>query len=121
MKKITPDPPSNNPPSSETLTSSEAAQLGRSHFQSHAQPGEKQLINSLPESLFITRPNLSAEEALTTAYEVLEAAIATAYQSAEHQDGSNRQLALAVVHLAEMAHTLVASALDRRRVAATDI
>ncbi|WP_397449582.1 DUF6124 family protein [Pseudomonas sp. NA-150] len=119
MKKITPDPPSSNSPPSENLTSSEAAQRARTHFQNHSQPRGK-LVNSLPESLFITRPNLSVEEALTTAYEVLEAAIATAYQSAEHQDGSSRQLALAVVHLTEMAHTLVASALDQRWVAAAD-
>jgi len=59
-------------------------------------------------------PHTNDEEALTAACEILQSAIATAYESADNLDGSRRKLALAVMHLIDMAHTLVESVLEKK-------
>ncbi|WP_248746671.1 DUF3077 domain-containing protein [Pseudomonas sp. MWU12-2037] len=70
----------------------------------------------LPESLFQIRADARSEESLTTAYELLESAAATAYESVENLNGANRKVVLGVVHLIELAKALVDSALDKRGV-----
>lgn len=89
MVKITPDPPH--------------------------RPSYKNTLRSLPDKLLIVRQSVSAEEALTTACEILDCAAATAYESAEGLDGPRRKLALAAVHLLETAQALVESALVRNQ------
>jgi hypothetical protein len=68
-----------------------------------------------PEKVFNARPDLSAEEALTTAYELLDGAGAIAYEAADSLDGTHRKLGMALVHLIEMAQTLVDTALAREQ------
>src|SRR5450830_1365930 len=62
------------------------------------------------------RTNVRSEESLTAAYELLESAAATAYESVENLSGANRKVVLGVVHLIELAKALVDSALNGRGV-----
>ncbi len=56
----------------------------------------------------------SWEEALVNAYSLLQSAAATAYENADNQSGSNRKVAMGVVHLIEMAQLWMDSVLDKR-------
>jgi Protein of unknown function (DUF3077) len=97
MVKITPDPPqSKHPPRNRIARPSRATEHG------------------LPDRLFLVRNHISAEEALTTASEILDCAAATAYESAEQLDATNRKMVVAVAYLLETAQELVESALDAR-------
>ncbi|WP_232000354.1 DUF6124 family protein [Pseudomonas asplenii] len=53
------------------------------------------------------------ESTLVTVYSILQAAAATAYENADHQAGPNRNVAMGVVHLIELAQWLVDSLLDK--------
>ncbi|WP_416772766.1 DUF6124 family protein [Pseudomonas sp. RHF3.3-3] len=64
------------------------------------------LRNSPPESRH-------QEDALVTVYSILQSAAATAYENADNQTGSNRKVAMGVVHLIEMAQMWVDSVLDK--------
>lgn len=113
MVKITPDPPPPHALHPERISDEAAAQLALDHLGANVPDGQKPILN-LPLSLFRASPDLSAEEALTTACELLQSVIATSYETAENLNGSRRKLALAAVHLAEMAHTLVDSVLESK-------
>lgn len=52
------------------------------------------------------------EDALLNAYSILQSAAATAYEHADNQTGSNRKVAMGVVHLIEMAQMWMDSVLD---------
>ncbi|WP_420066340.1 DUF6124 family protein [Pseudomonas asplenii] len=64
------------------------------------------LRNRLPEPK-------SQEDALVTVYSILQSAAATAYEHADNQTGSNRKVAMGVVHLIEMAQMWMDSLLDK--------
>ncbi|MEB0094392.1 DUF3077 domain-containing protein [Pseudomonas sp. CCI1.2] len=92
MTKITPDPPHSN--------------------RNRVTPRTSRITQqNLPDRLFHVREYVSAEEALTTACEILDCAAATAYESAEKLDAPSRKLVLAVVYLVETAQELLESAL----------
>ncbi|UUQ64645.1 hypothetical protein NLK61_26145 [Pseudomonas fuscovaginae UPB0736] len=55
----------------------------------------------------------SAETTLVTVYSILQAAAATAYENADNQAGPNRNVAMGVVHLIELAQWWVDSLLDK--------
>jgi hypothetical protein len=112
MLKITPDPPPHHL-HPDRLSDEEASELILNHWRANA-PDEELPVKDLPQPLFTVRPDLCAEEALTTACEILQSIIATSYETADNLNGSRRKLALAAVHLAEMAHTLVDSVLERK-------
>ncbi|MDB5993541.1 MAG: hypothetical protein JWP42_677 [Pseudomonas sp.] len=98
MVKITPDPPQSKQPRNRIVARpSRATQHG------------------LPDRLLLVRDSISAEEALTTASEILDCAAATAYESAELLDANQRKLVVAVAYLLETAQELVESALDSNR------
>ncbi|NWC00025.1 hypothetical protein HX882_29550 [Pseudomonas gingeri] len=63
---------------------------------------------------------VSQEEALVNAYSILQSAAATAYENADNQAGSNRKVAMGVVHLIEMAQWWVDSVLDKQPVSVND-
>lgn len=113
MVKITPDPPPLHALHPDRISDEAAVQLAQDHWISNAPDGQKPSVDVSP-SLFTASPDLSAEEALTTACELLQSVIATSYETAENLNGSLRKLALAAVHLAEMAHTLVDSVLEKK-------
>jgi hypothetical protein len=56
---------------------------------------------------------LGAPQALAHADALLRCAAAVAYESADQHSGEARHLALAVVHLVDLARTLVAHGLDK--------
>lgn len=96
MTKITPDPP-------------------RPNRNRVAPRPSRTTQQNLPDRLFHVREYVSAEEALTTACEILDCAAATAYESAEKLDAPSRKLVLAVVYLVETAQELVESGLVSHR------
>ncbi|WP_054058122.1 MULTISPECIES: DUF6124 family protein [Pseudomonas] len=59
------------------------------------------------------------EEALIDVYSILQSAAATAYEHADNQTGSNRKLAMGVVHLIELAQLRMDSMLETQTVGST--
>ncbi len=97
MFKITPNPPASS--HAETVAP-HIADRALSHYDLGP------LRNSPPESRH-------QEDALVTVYSILQSAAATAYENADNQTGSNRKVAMGVVHLIEMAQMWVDSVLDK--------
>lgn len=64
------------------------------------------------ERFFEVNRNVSSEEALVRASELLRCAAATAYESANHLQGSHRDLAFSTVHMIDMAKALLDRSLD---------
>ncbi|WP_244861734.1 hypothetical protein [Pseudomonas sp. Ost2] len=52
------------------------------------------------------------ETILLDAYSILQSAAATAYENADNQTGTNRKVAMGVVHLIELAQQKIDSVLD---------
>lgn len=104
MFKITP-----NPPDAEDLTSPAfrlAAERAFAHYELPAtriRPRKRQSRN--------------AEETLLHIYEILQSASATAYESADNLQGSQRKLALGAVHLIDMAQQKMDELLDEQETA----
>ncbi|AZE56141.1 hypothetical protein C4K03_3993 [Pseudomonas synxantha] len=63
--------------------------------------------------LFCVRPDLSTEDALSNASEILESAVITAHEAGEHMSGVNREQLMTLVQSVEMAQMLVDAALAR--------
>lgn len=68
-------------------------------------------INSGSTTLHNTTPNPTLEQLLNDTDELLRCARATAYETADHQQGSTRDHAFAVVHLIDMARIKLDAAL----------
>ncbi|MBZ9781225.1 DUF3077 domain-containing protein [Pseudomonas sp. REP124] len=64
---------------------------------------------------FDVNKNVSGEEALVHATDLLRCAGATAYEAAKQLQGSSRDLALSVVHMIDMARAMVDRALERHQ------
>ncbi|WP_248805421.1 DUF6124 family protein [Pseudomonas sp. MWU13-2100] len=56
------------------------------------------------------------EDTLVNVYSILQSAAATAYENADNQTGSNRKVAMGVVHLIELAQLKMDSVLDGQAV-----
>ncbi|WP_338525246.1 hypothetical protein NUH87_06285 [Pseudomonas batumici] len=54
------------------------------------------------------------EGTLVNVYSILQSAAATAYEHADNQTGSNRKVAMGVVHLIELAQLKMDSVLDEQ-------
>ena len=65
------------------------------------------MLETTSETPFLAHPALTQEQALTHASELLRCAMATAYECGDSLTGSKRDLAFSVVHLVEMANTMV--------------
>ncbi|MBV4454948.1 MULTISPECIES: DUF6124 family protein [Pseudomonas] len=63
-------------------------------------------------ALFAIKPGISHEEALVHASDLLRSAAATAYESANSHQGSDRDLAFSVVYLIDMAKAMVERSLQ---------
>ncbi|NBA95973.1 DUF6124 family protein [Pseudomonas sp. R5(2019)] len=91
-----------------TLSESEAARRALDYYL-NPEP-----VNPQPERPpFMARDGLSTEQALTHALMLMRCTAATAYEVADAQQGSKRDLAFSVVHMADMTKTLVERALDQ--------
>jgi hypothetical protein len=62
---------------------------------------------------FDVNRNISGEEALVHALDLLRCAAATAYESASHLQGANRDLAFSTVHMIDMAKAMVDRSLEK--------
>ncbi|WP_137806651.1 DUF6124 family protein [Pseudomonas sp. G(2018)] len=62
---------------------------------------------------FDVNRNISCEEALVHATDLLRCAAATACESASHLQGTNRDLAFSTVHMIDMAKAMVDRSLER--------
>ena len=99
MFKITP-----NPPVAEDLASPAfrlAAERAFAHYELPA-------TRTPPRK----RQSRNTEETLLHIYEILQSASATAYESADNLQGSQRKLALGAVHLIDMAQQEMDGLLD---------
>jgi hypothetical protein len=64
------------------------------------------------ERFFDVNRNISCEEALVHALDLLRCAAATAYESASHLQGASRDLAFSTVHMIDMAKAMVDRSLE---------
>ena len=64
------------------------------------------------ERFFDVNRNISCEEALVHASDLLRCAAATAYESASHLHGASRDLAFSAVHMIDMAKAMVDRSLE---------
>lgn len=62
---------------------------------------------------FDVNRNISGEEALVHALDLLRCAAATAYESANHLQGASRDLAFSTVHMIDMAKAMVDRSLEK--------
>lgn len=65
------------------------------------------------QPFFEINRNISREEALVHASDLLRCAAATAYESANNLLGTSRDLALSVMHMIDMAKAMVDGSLDK--------
>jgi hypothetical protein len=75
----------------------------------------KPAVSEVEERFFDVNRNISSEEALVHASDLLRCAAATAYESASHLQGSNRHLAFSTVHMIDMAKAMVDRSLEKHR------
>ncbi|WP_338523738.1 hypothetical protein NUH87_29150 [Pseudomonas batumici] len=107
MFKVTPNPPAT--PNVETIDP-RVADRALSYYNLGPNADSK----SAPVT--VLRDHLSEprnqEDALVNVYSILQSAAATAYENADNQTGSNRKVAMGVVHLIELAQLKMDSGLD---------
>ncbi|NWD68913.1 hypothetical protein HX870_15025 [Pseudomonas gingeri] len=111
MFKVTPNPPAT--PNVETIDP-RIVDRALSHYNLGPDAGSKP-----PPAIARHDPlnePLNQEDALVNVYSILKSAAATAYENADNQTGSNRQVAMGVVHLIELAQLRMDSVLDRQAV-----
>ncbi len=70
--------------------------------------------NSATTGVFTVRPGLSTEESLANASELLASAVSIGYDDAFELVGTQRDKALGILQLVEMAQLLVDQALDQQ-------
>ncbi|MBV6754045.1 hypothetical protein KV580_27390 [Pseudomonas chlororaphis] len=97
MKTVVPDPPVQNA----SFVDAEAAERAFAHYELPRHPVRK---SPLPNT----------EDTLNNLDSILRSAAATAYESADHLSGTPRQLAMASVHLIELAQSQVDDLLAQR-------
>ncbi|WP_338524270.1 hypothetical protein NUH87_00805 [Pseudomonas batumici] len=109
MFKVTPNPPTT--PNVETIDP-HIADRALSHYNLSPDAGSK------PAPITVPRDHLNEpkhhEDALANVYSILQSAAATAYEHADNQTGSNRKVAMGVVHLIELAQLKMDSVLDQQ-------
>ncbi|WP_433736072.1 DUF6124 family protein [Pseudomonas putida] len=87
---------------------SAAAQRALDYYLKPADPEE-----GVETRFFDVNRNISCEEALVHASDLLRCAAATAIESANHLQGSSRNLAFSTVHMIDMAKAMVDCSLER--------
>ncbi|UUQ64024.1 hypothetical protein NLK61_22655 [Pseudomonas fuscovaginae UPB0736] len=102
MFKITPNPPAED-------LSSPAGQRAVDRAFAHYE------LSSLTKRRS-RRETPTAEDTLAQIHEILQSASATAYECADHLQGSTRKLALAVMHLVDLAQVRVDELLDAKQI-----
>ncbi|MBV6748837.1 hypothetical protein KV580_00900 [Pseudomonas chlororaphis] len=107
MFKPTPNPPARS--NVETIDP-RVADRALSHYNLGPDAGSKATSNTVLHG-HLPDPR-HQEDALVNVYSILQSAAATAYEHADNQTGSNRKVAMGVVHLIELAQLRMDSVLD---------
>jgi len=111
MFKVTPNPPAI--PNVETIDP-RIADRALSHYNLGPSAGSKPApVTTLHDHLHEPRHQ---EDALANVYSIMQSAAATAYEHADNQTGSNRKVAMGVVHLIELAQLRMDSVLNEHAV-----
>ncbi|CAD5201119.1 DUF6124 family protein [Pseudomonas sp. FEN] len=111
MFKVTPNPPAT--PDVESIDP-RAADRALSHYNLGPDASSKSAQNTVLHG-HLPAPR-HQEDALVNVYSILQSAAATAYENADNQTGSNRKVAMGVVHLIELAQLKMDSVLDGQAV-----
>jgi hypothetical protein len=93
-----------------TLTSPEGFAAAQRALDYYLKPAVSEEV--VEERFFDVRRNISSEEALVHASDLLRCAAATANESGNNLQGANRHLAFSTVHMIEMARALVDRSLE---------
>ncbi|CAI8944397.1 DUF3077 domain-containing protein [Pseudomonas sp. IT-196MI5] len=93
-----------------TLTSSLDSEAAQRALDYYLKPAISEEVTE-PRFFDVNR-NISGEEALVHALDLLRCAAATAYESANHLQGANRDLAFSTVHMIDMAKAMVDRSLE---------
>ncbi|NWA24472.1 hypothetical protein HX870_05650 [Pseudomonas gingeri] len=111
MFKVTPNPPAT--PNVETIDP-RIVDRALSHYNLGPEAGSKPIQNTVLHGHLPDPRN--QEDVLVNVYSILQSAAATAYEHADNQTGSNRKVAMGVVHLIELAQLRMDSVLDGQTV-----
>ncbi|WP_419735667.1 DUF6124 family protein [Pseudomonas sp. COR18] len=118
MFKVTP-----NPPAKSNAASIDSRVADRALAHHNLGPNAGSTPTPLPPAPAVTPPcvcsSVHQEEALADIHSILQSAAATAYENADNQTGTNRQLAMGVVHLIELAQLRMDTVLSRQAVSAS--
>ena len=93
-----------------SLTSPEGSAAAQRALDYYLKPAVSEEVDE--ERFFEVNRNVSSEEALVHASDLLRCAAATAYESANNLQGANRDLAFSTVHMIDMAKALVDRSLE---------
>lgn len=93
-----------------TFTSPKGCAAARRVLDHYLKPTVSEV--EVESRLFDVNRNISREEALVHASDLLRCAAATAQESAASQQGTGRALAFSVVHMIDMAQAMVDRSLD---------
>ena len=93
-----------------SLTSPQGSAAAQRALDYYLKPAVSE--NEVEERFFDVNRNISREEALVHASDLLRCAAAIAYESANHLQGASRDLAFSAVHMIDMAKAMVARSLE---------
>jgi hypothetical protein len=98
-----------------SLTSPQGSAAAQRALDHYLKPAVSE--NEVGERFFDVNRNISCEEALVHASDLLRCAAAIAYESANQLQGTSRDLAFSVVHMIDMAKAMVARSLEGHQIA----
>ncbi|KAB0484289.1 Protein of unknown function [Pseudomonas reinekei] len=107
------NPPANDLPDQQidtSLTSPKGSAAAQRALDYYLKPAVSE--EQVEERFFDVNRNIKSEEALVHASDLLRCAAATAFESASHLQGSNRDLAFSTVHMIDMARAMVDRSLE---------
>lgn len=93
-----------------SLTSPKGSAAAQRALDYYLKPAVSEAVAE--ERFFDVNRNISSEEALVHASDLLRCAAATAYESANNLQGTNRDLAFSTVHMIDMAKALLDRSLN---------
>ncbi|MGH8387596.1 MAG: DUF6124 family protein [Pseudomonas sp.] len=93
-----------------SLTSPKGSAAAQKALDYYLKPAVAEVL--VEERFFDVNRNIGCEEALVHASDLLRCAAATANESANHLQGTNRDLAFSTVHMIDMAKAMVDRSLE---------
>ena len=93
-----------------SLTSPQGSAAAQRALDYYLKPAVSE--HEVEERFFDVNRNISSEEALVHASDLLRCAAAIAYESANHLQGASRDLAFSAVHMIDMAKAMVTRSLE---------